>query len=56
MSDTFCAGFKWVGQSFAHCDECGFAYWEHEFDEFRGVRTRITKRDAKRVREQWGES
>lgn len=27
-----CAGFAWVGQSFAHCDICGEPYWEHEYD------------------------
>jgi len=27
-----CAGFQWIGQSFAHCDGCGRPYWEHTHD------------------------
>ncbi len=25
-----CRGFRWIGQSFASCDECGKPAWEHE--------------------------
>ena len=25
-----CRGFRWIGQSFAHCDGCGRPAWEHE--------------------------
>jgi hypothetical protein len=25
-----CGGFRWIGQSFAHCDGCGRPAWEHE--------------------------
>ena len=28
-----CKGFAWVGQSFAHCEQCGEPYWEHQYDK-----------------------
>lgn len=28
-----CKGFRWIGQSFEHCDGCGKPYWEHAYDE-----------------------
>jgi hypothetical protein len=28
-----CAGFQWIGQSFASCDRCGKPYWEHTHEE-----------------------
>ena len=28
-----CAGFQWIGQSFASCDRCGLPYWEHGYEE-----------------------
>ncbi len=28
-----CAGFRWIGQSFATCDRCGFPAWEHAGEE-----------------------
>jgi hypothetical protein len=27
-----CAGFSWIGQTFAHCDHCSAPYWEHDYD------------------------
>jgi hypothetical protein len=24
-----CPAFAWIGQSFAHCDDCGEPYWDH---------------------------
>ncbi len=24
-----CDGFRWIGQTFASCDDCGQPYWEH---------------------------
>ena len=32
MTADVCDGFKWIGQSFAHCDGCGHPYWEHTHD------------------------
>jgi hypothetical protein len=29
--DKTCYIFKWVGQSFESCDECGKPYWNHLF-------------------------
>jgi hypothetical protein len=28
-----CKGFRWIGQSFASCDRCGFPAWEHAGEE-----------------------
>lgn len=28
-----CKGFRWVGQTFASCENCGQPYWEHTHDE-----------------------
>lgn len=30
--DGECHGFAWIGQSLAHCDNCGDPYWVHRFD------------------------
>lgn len=27
-----CKGFRWVGQSFKHCEGCGRPFWEHTYD------------------------
>jgi hypothetical protein len=27
-----CRGFRWIGQSFTHCDGCGLPFWEHTHD------------------------
>lgn len=32
MTNSPCKGFKWVGQSFKYCDECGQPFWEHTHD------------------------
>jgi hypothetical protein len=51
--DKTCGGFVWIGQSFAHCDECGDPFWEHDFDSFRGALIPITADSAARCRERW---
>jgi len=28
-----CKGFRWIGQSWKHCESCGEPYWEHTYDE-----------------------
>jgi hypothetical protein len=50
-AEPACDGFKWIGQSFASCDDCGQPYWDHEFDSFREVR--ITPAEAAKCRERW---
>jgi predicted amidophosphoribosyltransferase len=27
-----CKGFRWIGQSWEHCDGCGKPFWEHTHD------------------------
>jgi len=57
-ADGSCAGFEWLGQSFATCDGCGRPYWEHEFDMVLGnggwERTPITPEVAASVKAKWG--
>lgn len=64
---TACEGFKWIGQSFAHCDGCGLPYWEHTHDQqldrdkspFDGnnpwVLVPITPEQAASCRARWAE-
>jgi hypothetical protein len=62
---TACDGFRWLGQSFAHCDGCGKPYWEHThdlqvrrdagpFDPDALVRVPITPEQAEACRRRWG--
>lgn len=37
MSASACAGFRWIGQPFSSCEECGQPYWEHTHED-RGTR------------------
>lgn len=28
-----CPAFRWIGQAFTSCDECGQPYWDHTHEE-----------------------
>lgn len=30
--DELCFSFKWIGQPFSSCDECGHPFWEHSHE------------------------
>ncbi|MFC8531874.1 hypothetical protein [Nocardia sp. NPDC057227] len=53
-----CAGFAWLGQSFAYCDRCARPFWEHTHeDRLRDgvwVQEPITPEDAAACRRKWG--
>lgn len=52
-----CFGFRWIGQHFQHCDNCGEPYWEHtHYETMRGdrwFRRSITPIDRARMRAGW---
>lgn len=48
-----CEAFWWIGQSFAHCDNCGKPYWEHTHDWRRGGAVPITPDQAARMKLIW---
>lgn len=43
-----CDTFHWVGQSFAHCDNCGRPYWDHTYEIIAGTGTLFGHDAAKR--------
>ena len=62
MNPRACAGFQWIGQSFAHCDNCGKPYWDHSHEDRLGRggpfsggsrRTVITRKQAEVCRRKW---
>lgn len=63
MNPRACRGFQWVGQSFAHCENCGQPYWDRTHEERLGPggpfgnswRLVVIPRElARRVERNWG--
>lgn len=52
-----CEAFKWIGQSFKHCDDCGRPFWVHTHDD-RGSKglVPITPKMAAQCKERWADS
>ena len=60
MAGDTCPAFKWVGQPFSSCDECGKPFWKHSHDTrydapFGGRERRvvITRVQAEACRRKW---
>jgi uncharacterized protein with PIN domain len=61
MPDSpICESYKWMGQSFKYCDDCGNPFWEHshydtsrESHPFRTFRRIISRTHAERVKARW---
>lgn len=67
---TACQAFAWIGQSFAHCDDCNKPYWWHThryalgeekgpapFDRpYKPKLKVISRSEAARVKAKWAET